>query len=147
VVAGNEAAVEAFYAAGRQRPVLGTDAFLEWVKTKRPRLSPEYPRYERASIRPSVRQVLKQVAAVFDVKVSTLKMGRRGEGNLARKVAMYLVKRLCDLTLQETAGHFGVESYGVVGWACAQMRAKQATDPRFKKRVAQVEVQISQQTI
>jgi hypothetical protein len=46
---------------------------------------------------------------------------------------MYLVKRLCDLTLQETTAHFGVESYGVVGWACAQVRAKQTTDLRFKK--------------
>jgi chromosomal replication initiation ATPase DnaA len=51
-----------------------------------------------------------RVAVVFDVEVSTLTRGRRGEANQARKVAMYLVKRLCDLTLQETAGHFGVES-------------------------------------
>ena len=36
----------------------------------------------------------------------------------------YLVKRLCDLTLQETAAHFGVESYGVVARACAQVRTE-----------------------
>ena len=60
---------------------------------------------------------MQRVAVVFDVEVSTLTRGRRGEANQARKVAMYLVKRLCGLTLQETAGHFGVESYGVVGWA------------------------------
>lgn len=84
---------------------------------------------------------------VFDVEVSTLKRGRRGEANQARKAAMYLVKRLCDLTLQETAGYFGVESYGVVGWACPQVRAKQAADPLFKKRVDQVETFIRQQKI
>lgn len=60
---------------------------------------------------------------------------------------MYLVKRLCDLTLQETATHFGVESYGVVGWACAQVRPKQLSDPRFKKRVEQVETTMSLQKI
>ncbi|MGP0592469.1 hypothetical protein ACTRXD_07995 [Nitrospira sp. T9] len=60
---------------------------------------------------------------------------------------MYLVKRLCDLTLQETAAHFGVESYGVVGWACAQVRAKQLSDSRFKKRVEQVETTMSLQKI
>ena len=97
--------------------------------------------------RPSVRKVLQQVAAAFEVEVSTLKKGRRGEANDARKVAMYLVKRLCALTLQETAGHFGVESYGVVGWACAQVRAKQTTTPRFTKRVVQVERLIRQQKI
>ncbi len=53
---------------------------------------------------------------------------------------MYLVKRLCDLTLQETAAYFGVESYGLVGWACAQIREKQINDIRFNKRVEQVEI-------
>ena len=38
VIDGNEDALEAFYAAGRQRPVLGTEGFLEWVKTQAPRL-------------------------------------------------------------------------------------------------------------
>jgi chromosomal replication initiation ATPase DnaA len=92
-------------------------------------------------------QIVQRVAVVFDVEVSTVKRGRRGEANQARKVAMYLGKRLCDLTLQETAGYFGVESYGVVGWACAQVRAKQAADRLFQKRVAQAEAFISQQTI
>jgi chromosomal replication initiation ATPase DnaA len=70
-----------------------------------------------------------------------------GKANDARKVAMYLVKRLCDLTLQETAAHFVVGSYGVVGWTCTQMRAKQAEDARFTKRVAQVESLMKQQKI
>ncbi|HSF10536.1 MAG TPA: helix-turn-helix domain-containing protein [Nitrospirales bacterium] len=125
-VVGNEDALEAFYETGRQWPVLGTEGFLGWVKTQVPRLRllREHPRYERANVHPSVRQVLQQVATVFGVEVSTVKRGRRGEANQARQVAMYLVKRLCDLTLRETATHFGVESYGVVGWACAQVRAK-----------------------
>jgi chromosomal replication initiation ATPase DnaA len=90
---------------------------------------------------------VQRVAVVLDMEVSTLTRGRRGESNQARKVAMYLVKRLCDLTLQETAGHFGVESCGVVGWACAQVRAKQAADRLFRKRVDQVETFMSQQTM
>ena len=35
--------------------------------------------------------------------------------------------------------HLWVESYGVRGWACAQVRAKQAADQLFKKWVEQVE--------
>ena len=46
----------------------------------------------------------------FEAEASTLKRGCRGEGNPTRKLAMYLVKRLCDLMLQGTPGHFGVES-------------------------------------
>lgn len=147
VVAGNEATLEAFYAAERQRPVLGTEGFLEKMKTNGPSYSREHPRHERVQVRPSGRQVCQQVAAVFHVTVASLKKGRRGEANEARKVAMYLVKRLCDLTLQETAGHFGVASYGVVGWACAQVRAKLKRDKRFKTQVEQVENVFSQQKI
>lgn len=147
VLEGNEEALEAFYAGGRQVPLLGTEGFGRWVRKKLRPLSREHPRYERAKVRPSVRQVVQRVAAVFEVEGIAIRQGRRGEANDARKVAMYLVKRLCDLTLQETAAHFGVESYGVVGWACAQVRAKQAKDSRFKKRVAQAEILINQQKI
>jgi len=66
------------------------------------------------------------------------------QSSAPRKVAMYVVKWLCDLTLSETAREFGVTSYGAVGWACAQVRAKQDTEPQFKKRVEEVEMSISQ---
>jgi len=49
------------------------------------------------------------------MEISTLKNGRRGRTNHARKVAMYPGKRQCDLALEETSEHFEVESYGVVG--------------------------------
>ena len=54
---------------------------------------------------------------MFNVKIAAIRQGHRGEANDARKVAIYLMKQLCDLTLQETATDFGVRSYGVVGWA------------------------------
>ena len=147
VLSGNEDALEAFYAAGRQVPVLGTEGFGAWVRKKVRRLSPEHPRYERVKVRPSVRLLLQRVATVFQVKRAALQTSRRGEANDARKVAMYLVKRLCDLTLPETAREFGVTSYGAVGWACAQMRAKQDAEPRFKKQVEEVEALFSQPKI
>ena len=144
VLSGNEKALEAFYAGDRQVPVLGSDRFGAWVRKKVRPLSAEHPRYERIKVRPSVRQVLQGVAASFQVKVATLKTSRRGEANDARKVAMYLVKRLCDLTLPETAREFGVTSYGAIGWACAQVRNKQHNDLRFKQRVEEIEMLFSQ---
>ncbi len=44
-----------------------------------------------------------------------LRTSRRGEGNEGRKVAMVLMKRLCDMTLVEVAREFRVKSYGTVG--------------------------------
>ena len=48
---------------------------------------------------------------------SAIGQGHRGKANKTRKVAMYLVKCLCNLTLQETATYFEMGSYGVLGWA------------------------------
>ncbi len=127
--------------------MLGTERFGAWARKKVRSLSSEHPRYERMKGRPSVQQVFKRVATVFQVTVATIMTSRRGEPNEARKVAMYVVKRLCDLTLSETARECGVTSYGAVGWACAQVKAKPDTEPQFKKRVAQVEAIISQQKI
>ncbi len=39
--------------------------------------------------------------------------GVRGRENEARKVGLYLVKRLCDLTLNEVAQRFRVSSFGL----------------------------------
>lgn len=127
--------------------VLGTDRFEAWVQKKVRRLSPEHPRYVRVQVRPSVQPVLQRVRTVFQVKIATLQTSRRREANDARKVAMYLVKRLCDLTLPETAREFGVTSSGAVRWACAQVRAKQEAEPPFKKRVEKVEAVYSQPKI
>jgi hypothetical protein len=37
---------------------------------------------------------------------------------------MYLLKRCCDRTLEETAELFGVRSYGTVGWASHGVQSK-----------------------
>ena len=47
-------------------------------------------------------------------------------------------KRLCDMTLNEVAGKFGVSSYGVVGWACNWVRVKLERDKRFRKKVEEI---------
>jgi len=48
---------------------------------------------------------------------------------------MYLMKRLCDLTLGEVAREFGVKSYGTVGWACHGIRLKCAVNSKFRRQI------------
>ncbi len=56
---------------------------------------------------------------------------------------MYLVHRLCDLTLKETAARFSVGSAGVIGWPCGEVPHRLLRDTRFRERLAQVEGRIS----
>ena len=67
--------------------------------------------------------------------------------NEERKMAMYLVKRCCDLTLHEIATKFRVGSYGLVAWACHGVKSKMEPDDRFRRRVEDIQKRISQQKI
>lgn len=147
VLSGNEGAIKEFYRQSRQGPLLGREVFREQIQRRLSRIDREHPRYERVELRPTAERVLKQVAEVYEGHVGDLLRGRRGINNEARRVAMYLVKRLCDLTLQETAERFRVGSYGVIGWACHGVRSRMQIDERLKKRVESIEKRVYQQKI
>jgi chromosomal replication initiation ATPase DnaA len=64
--------------------------------------------------------------------------GNRGRKNEARKVAMYLVRRCCDRTLEETGNFFGVRSYGTVGWASHGVQLKVGGQKEFRDRLEKI---------
>jgi len=138
VLEGNEEALEEFYRKGKQSPVLGDEEFRERLMEKRVRVDREHPRHERAVVRPSVDKVLKALARAYGVGTEDLVKGKRGTENEARKVGMYLVKELCDMTLQEIAKRFGTGSYGVVGWACHRVASRMESDANFRKQVVSI---------
>ncbi len=78
---------------------------------------------------------MQQVAAVFDVEVSTLTKGRRGKNEPWSQRG--------DISDQATVGS-AVAGNGAVGRVYAQVRSQQTTDQRLKNRVEQVEIEISQ---
>jgi hypothetical protein len=145
VLAGNAQALEEYYRRGRQGPILGGAGFRERLRRHLPQVSREHPRQERAALQVSVESVLQRVARGYGTTVEELLRGGRGRENAARKVAMFLVRRLCDRTLQQTADLFGVGSYGLVGWACHGVRAQIEADRTFRKEVERLQRLISQQ--
>lgn len=147
VLCGNDETFKEFYSRDRQSPVLGGEKFLDGVRRRLHRVIREHPRYERARIRPAVSEVLGLVSQEYGIQVQDLIRGRRGRESEARKVAMFLVKRLCDLTLQETAERFGVGSYGVIGWACHAIRSKMDADRELKRKVEKIHGLVNQQKI
>jgi hypothetical protein len=146
VHSGNEEDLERFYRSGRQSPVLGEESFVEQAKERLERLmTREHPRYERARMQASLEQVVRAVARLYRVPVEQVMQGKRGEENEPRKVAMYLVRRCCDRTLQETARVFGVGSYRTVGWACHGIESRVQTDKKFRKEIDKTAASIYQQ--
>jgi REP element-mobilizing transposase RayT len=142
IFAGNEEKIKDFYGRKHTRPVLGEEGFIERIKQQVVEMDREHPRYERAVLRPVIQRVQEAVARAYNVNLDEVVKGHRGRRSEARKVGMYLVKRLCDITLQQTADNFGVGSYGVVGWACHGVREKLKLDGGFRRRVEGIEREI-----
>jgi REP element-mobilizing transposase RayT len=146
VLSGNEEALERFYQSGRQSPVLGGERFVERIRKPITQLGREYPRYQRRGVQASAQDAIRRVAEVYRVSRDEVLQGVRGKENEARKVAMYLVRCCCDQTLKETAGLFGLGSYGAVGWCCHGVQRKMEKERRFKERVEKLVRDLSQQT-
>ena len=130
--------MESFYRNDRQSPVLGDEDFRKQLIQKSIRVYREYPRHERAAVRPRVGQVLKALARRYGLKVEDLMKGKRGKENEPRKVGMYLVKELCDLKLQEIAERFGTGSYGAVGWGGHGVSSRIKSDAQFRARIGSI---------
>jgi len=147
VLSGNEERLKEFYESGRQSPVLGGDNFVEKVRGRIGKLAREHPRYQRGRVQAGPDQVIRRVAGMYKISKEEVLRGVRGRENEARKVAMYLVRRCCDQTLQETARFFGLGSYGAVGWGCHGVQSKMQKEKKFRDQIDSVADEICQQKI
>jgi len=147
VLSGDDPEMDGLFQNRRHFPILGSEVFVERVRGQIGRLPEEHPRHQRQAIRPSVEGVIAMVCREYGMSKEDILTGRRGRRNEARKVAMYLVPRLCDLTLKETAGKFNVSSYGVVGWNGNGVRMRLQVSRSFRNRIESLEARICQQKI
>ena len=79
ILSGNEDKLIQFYTRGRQSPILGGEDFRERVREKIGKVGGERPRHERVWLRPSVEEVVSNVAEAYGTRVRW----RRGSGSEA----------------------------------------------------------------
>lgn len=91
----------------------------------------------------SVDQILKSVAAVFQVRVSDLKgSARTKEIALPRQVAMYLACKMINGTLQALSDSFG-KTHSTILHACKAIEKKVAINETLRKQISMVERNIN----
>jgi len=91
----------------------------------------------------SVEQILKSVAAVFQVRVSELKgSGRTKEVALPRQVAMYLAWKWINESLQMLGASFG-KTHSTILHACKSIEKKIGEDDTLRRQINMVERSIS----
>lgn len=91
----------------------------------------------------SVEQILKSVAAIFEVRISDLKgTGRTKEIALPRQVAMYLAYKLINESLQMLGASFG-KTHSTILHACKTIEKKLAGDEMLRRQISMVERNIA----
>lgn len=91
----------------------------------------------------SVEQILKSVAAVFQVRVSDLKgTSRTKEIALPRQVAMYLACKMINGTLQTLSDSFG-KTHSTILHACKSIEKKVAENETLRRQINMVERNIN----
>ncbi|CDZ80058.1 Chromosomal replication initiator protein DnaA [Candidatus Rubidus massiliensis] len=91
----------------------------------------------------SVEQILKSVAAVFQVRVSDLKSSvRTKDVALPRQVAMYLACKLINESLQMLGAYFN-KTHSTILHACKNIEKKKACDETLSRQISMVERNIS----
>lgn len=86
----------------------------------------------------SVEQILKSVAAVFQVRVSDLKGSTRTKDiALPRQVAMYLAKEMISESLIMLGASFG-KTHSTILHACKSIEKKVATDENLRRQIGMV---------
>jgi chromosomal replication initiator protein len=87
----------------------------------------------------SVENILKSVAAVFEVRISEIKgESRHKEIAIARQVAMYLAKEMIDDSLMKIAASFGGKTHSTLLHAWKKISDQIAVNETLKRQVQMV---------
>jgi len=144
VLEGNDSTLNALYKRKRWPVILGGESFIENIRLASDKPSKEHVRAEKQFIRPSLEKVLTAVANEFGVTITQIIQGRRGQTNLSRKVALWILKEHGDYTHEQLARTFALGSGKTVGWACKEVKGKMDIKLTFKNRIKKIQNQISQ---
>ncbi|MCL5023460.1 MAG: hypothetical protein M1497_08875 [Nitrospirae bacterium] len=118
--------------------ILGSEQFVDEIR-KRVRLKGhrEIPESRRLLKNASEDEVITAVSDSFGVSEEEVrKRGRRG--NEARKVCLYLLRRLTERNNEEIAKSFGI-GYTAVSQAAARVKREMEKNRAFKRKVAAIE--------
>lgn len=87
----------------------------------------------------SVEEILKSVAAVFEVRIAEIKSeSRHKEIALARQVAMYLAKEMIDDSLKKIASSFGGKTHSTLLHAWKKITDQIQLDEHLRRQVQMV---------
>ena len=133
-----------FYQGRYQKPILGDQGFIEWVREKlgeRARVEDEKPESRRV-FGLGIEEIARVTARVYGKRLEELRRKRRGEENEARSMAMYLCRMLGGHKHGEIGKVLGLEKTSSVSSVCLRMKARVEADRRIGRRAQRIEKEL-----
>jgi len=123
-----------FFGKKNQQSILGDDKFKSRARTAlAPASASSAAKVAPAHMRPSLHHIVSTVASTMKVNPGSILQAARGPGsrNVPRWVAMYLCQEVGGITLQEIAGHFGLQRYGTVSTTIGKLKQELTVNPKL----------------
>jgi len=120
--------------------ILGSNDFVERIKERIKgnfERDIEVPATKSLVVSYTIDDILDIVSNYFNIEVMEIK--KRKRGFLPRKIAMYLARRLTDLSLRELADYFGT-SYTAISKAIQRFEENETTKKEIEKIVKKLEM-------
>jgi REP element-mobilizing transposase RayT len=125
--------IERFYSLKKLASVLGGESFKEWLVEEFAHLRSQREIPDSSALSPAPDKIITLVCDHFTVKLKELMHSRRGQENLPRDVAIYLVRRHSGETLTGVGSYFGLKNYSTVSSAVERIKTRKKNDPSLRQ--------------
>ena len=115
--------------------IIGKKAFIDRVKEKFFTESKFEEIPETKKISPDTEKIKQAICKEYNIKEQDLYYSRRGYLNEPRNVAIYLVRRLRNDTLNHVGDEFRISKYSTVSSIVEKVKRDMGLDKSFKKRL------------
>lgn len=125
--------ITSFYAHKNLPSLLGDQTFTDWVKTTFQESVDDQEVPEAQRLAPSAEQVMTAVCGYFQIEQEQLTRSRRGHENMARDLAIYLVRVTSHDTLATIGAYFRIQSYSTVSSVVERVRRKIGDELQWRR--------------
>jgi putative transposase len=131
--------VQDFYEKKNLPSILGTDGFIEKIKTRffESKRHKEIP--QSRYLEPAIRDIKEIISKRYKVDIDSLSKSRRGIVNEARNVAIYLARRYTGKKLEAIGKEFAIAKYSTISSIVVKIREQRRLNKALAKRILQVE--------
>ena len=100
---------------------------------------------EKSDILPTADVIIEEVCRFYSIEPSILRgQGRSKDISLARQIAMYLIRRMTNLSLKEIGAEFGNRDHSTVLSALNRMENLTKTDPEKAEIIKDITTNINE---